>query len=368
MKATLVLEDGSTFQGVSIGVSGERIGELILYTGVVGYQEVLTDPANAGKIVVFTYPLIGNYGIAKKFYESGKAWPEAVVIKEKSRMYSNWQAEESFDDFLKKEDLVAASEVDTRTLAVKIRDDGQMLGIISTKEIKPAKLLKKLKDYKKKPDLDFIRKISVKKITKIKEGSQGLKIAILDLGMPKSFIKQLETLGCNLTLLPYNTDKNTILKLNPDGLIISSGPEEDKTILGIVGEVKQLVGKIPILGISTGHQILSLALGGRLEKMKLGHHGVNYPVKSAFSHKGDITVQNHSFVVDEESIKDKNDVEITLRNVNDNSIEEMESSRLKFISTQYYPASPGFNEVNDVFRRFLNQVRPKLMERAKRAT
>ena len=363
MKGILVLEDGSYFEGVPIGVAGERIGEVVLNTAVVGYQEIMTDPANAGKILVFTYPLIGNYGVAKKFYDSKKCWIEALIIKEESKMYSNWQAEDSFNNFLKKERLVAINEVDTRTLAVKVRDRGQMLGIVSTivplvrKETKIGDLVKRTKDYKKDMRKDFIRNISVKKITEIKGNPSGPKIVILDLGILNSFLRQLKILGCNITLLPYNTDADKIFGLNSDGLIISSGPEKDETISKIVELVKRLVGKIPLLGISLGHEIICLALGGRLRKLKVGHHGVNYPVKSPSSYKGDITVQNHSFIVDEDSIKGRNDINITLRNVNDDSIEEMESSPLKFISTQYYPVSPGFDEVNGVFKRFLELIK-----------
>jgi len=357
MTGILVLEDGSYFEGISIGKAGERIGEVVLNTAVVGYQEIMTDPANAGKIMVFTYPLIGNYGVAKKFSESKKCWIEALVIKEESKMYSNWQAEDSFNNFLKKEHLVAISEVDTRTLAVRIRDKGQMIGIVSSKEPKIGNLLKKLKEDKKDIRRDFIKNISVKKITEIKGNASGPKIAILDLGILNNFLKQLKTLECNLTLLPYNTDADKILGLNPDGLIISNGPEEDEAISGIVEVVKKFIGKIPLLGISLGHEIISLALGGRLKKLKAGHRGVNYPVKSPSSYKGDITVQNHSFVVDEESIKGRDDIKITLRNVNDDSIEEMESGQLKFISTQYYPVSPGFDEINGVFKRFLELIK-----------
>jgi len=362
MRGILVLEDGSYFEGVSIGKAGERIGEVVLNTAVVGYQEIMTDPTNAGKILVFTYPLIGNYGVARKFSESKKCWIEALVIKEESKMCSNWQAEDTFNNFLKKEHLVAISDVDTRTLAVKVRDYGEMLGIVSTavplagKETKIGELIKKVKDYKKHTKRNFIINIS-REITEIKGNTSRPKIAILDLGMLNSFLEQLKTLECNITLLPYNTDAEKILGLNPDGLIISNGPEEDEAISEIVEVVKKLIGKIPLLGISLGHEIISLALGGRLRRLKAGHRGVNYPVKSSSSYKGDITVQNHSFVVDEESVKGRDDINITLRNVNDDSIEEMESGSLKFISTQYYPVSPGFDETNGVFKRFLELMK-----------
>ncbi len=371
MKAVLVLEDGSTFHGLSAGVVGEKVGEVILNTAVVGYQEIMTDPANAGKILVLTYPLIGNYGVAKKFSESGKCWLSALVIKENSNMYSNWQAEDTFSNFLKKEGLVAMSEVDTRTLTVKIRDSGQMLGIVSSQEVKKSALLKKLKDYKREMKRDFIKDISVKRIKQIKGNPSGPRIAILNLGILNSFLEQLRELGCNLTLLPYNTDADKILGLNPDGLIISNGPEEDEAISKIVVVVQKLLGKIPILGISTGCEIIYLALGGKLKKMKIGHHGLNYPVRSPESYKGDITVQNHSYALDENSYpylslpqiplpplqKGEKGIKITLRNVNDNSIEEIESLPLKFISAQYYPVSPGSGEVNELFIRFLKYAK-----------
>ncbi len=353
MKAKLVLEDGSCFEGISLGTHGEKIGEIILNTAVVGYQEMLTDPANAGKILVLTYPLIGNYGTAEKFNESSKCWVEGLIIKENSRIYSNWQAEDSFENFLKKEKAVAISEIDTRTLAVHIRDNGEMLGIISTQETDNAKLLNKLRTNTKNAKKDFIKKISVKDVTKIKKDSGKSNIAILDLGITNGLIKQLETLNCNITLLPYDTGSEKILKSGFDALVISNGPEDDEANPLITQTIKEILGKIPVLGISAGHEIIALALGGKLKKMAIGHRGVNYPVKSPESFKGEITVQNHSFIVDEDSIKNRKDVEITLRNVNDNSIEEMGSKSLKFICTQYYPVSPGFEEVNPVFLRFL---------------
>lgn len=356
-KATLVLEDGISFEGISIGAPGERIGEVILNTAVVGYQEMVSDPTNAGKILVLTYPLIGNYGVADKFYESEKAWVSGLVIKEESRIYSNWQAEGPFGEFLKKEDIVTISGIDTRTLAVKIRDSGEMLGIISSSGTDKSVLLKKLKNYASSRKNNYIKQISTKNIKEIKGKPSEPRVAILDLGVLNSFVKQLKTLGCNLTIMPYDTEAEKILgDLKPDGVIISNGPEDDSAILDIVRTAKKLLGKVPILGISTGHEIMALALGGGLKRMKVGHHGVNYPVASPGSYKGEITVQNHSFVIDEKSLKGLDRVHVTLRNRNDNSIEEMESKRLKFISTQYYPASPGFDEINEVFNRFLKMI------------
>ncbi len=351
MKAMIVLEDGASFEGISIGVPGEKMGEVVLNTAVVGYQEMMTDPTNAGKILVLTYPLIGNYGVAKKFNESRKCWIAGLVIKEASRIYSNWQAEGSFQDFLQDEKVTAISDVDTRTLAVAIRDNGEMLGIISTTDLKKESLIKKLREHKAAKK-DLIREISVKHAAHTKVGS-GPNIAVLDLGFLHSFAHQLKTLGCNVTLLPYDTGARDILAGHPDGLIISNGPEDDASLPKVASTVRELLGKVPMMGIATGHQVIGIALGARLTKMKIGHHGVNYPVRATDSFKGDITVQNHSYVIDESTIKNSKNVAVTLRNVNDHTIEAMESKTLKLISVQYNPASPGFDEINEAFRRFL---------------
>jgi carbamoyl-phosphate synthase small subunit len=358
MKAMLVLENGSVFEGPSIGVGGEKAGRVVLDTAVVGYQEMISDPANAGKILIPTYPLIGNYGVAEKFYESSKCWINGLAIREESRIYSNWQAKGPFGEWLKKEGILAASGIDTRTLAVEIRDRGEIFGIISTETSDKALLLEKLAKYKDAPERDFISRISVKRITDLSHSGSGPRIAVLDMGILNSFLRQLEALRCRVTLLPYDTDAAKITALKPDGLILASGPEEDIAMPLIAKTVKALLGKIPMMGISAGHEIIGLALGAKIKAMKVGHHGVNYPVKGEDSYKGEITVQNHSLVVDEGSLKTKREVSITLRNINDGTIEEMESRPLKFISAQYYPVSPGFGEVNSLFKRFLKMMRP----------
>lgn len=352
MKAILMLEDGKSFVGEGLGVEGEKVGEVILNTAVVGYQEMMTDPANAGKILVLTYPLIGNYGIAPKFNESKHVWLEGLVIKEKSRIYSNWQAKTSFDAFIKEHNLLTMSEVDTRTLAVHLRQKGSMLGIISTKNFEAKELLAKINDFKKKPSESLLPKISVKKPLHLGKEKAKYKVAILDLGITNSIIRQLETLGFSITLLPYNTPAQEILRLKPKGLIISHGPEEDIGLKEVANNIKSLINRLPILGISTGHQVLAAALGAKITKLKLGHRGVNYPIHNPASYKGEITVQNHAYVVDTDSLNKIKEVKITSYNLNDRSVEEMESKKLKLIGTQYIPASPGFNEVNPVFYRF----------------
>ncbi len=356
MKAILILEDGKSFSGEALG-GGEKIGEVILNTAVVGYQEMLTDPANAGKILVLTYPLIGNYGCAPKFNESRSVWLAGLVIKEKSRIFSNWQAKESLDDFMQRHNLLAISAVDTRTLTVHLRQKGEMLGIISTHGSETKALLAKINDFRKGKKESLLPQISVSKPRQLgMPKAKAKKIAILDLGITNSTLRQLETMGLSITLLPYHTLAQEILRLKPDGLIISGGPEEDMGLKEATLNVKALIGKLPILGISTGHQVLAQALGAKITKMKLGHRGVNYPMHNPATYKGEITAQNHSYVVDIDSLNKIKDIKITGFNLNDRSVEEMESKKLKILGAQYIPASPGFAEVNNIFKKFLKMI------------
>jgi carbamoyl-phosphate synthase small subunit len=316
----------------------------------------MTDPANAGKILVLTYPLIGNYGIAPKFNESKNVWLEGLVIKEKSHIYSNWQAKTSLEAFIKEYNLLTMSEVDTRTLAVHLRQKGEMLGIISTKNFVAKELLGRINDFKKRPPESLLPKISVKKPLHLDKKKAKYKIVILDLGITHSIIRQLETLGFSITLLPYNSPAQEILRTKPKGLIISNGPEEDVGLKEVVNNIKPVISRLPILGISTGHQVLAEALGAKVTKLKLGHRGVNYPIHNPVSYKGEITVQNHGFVVDADSLNKIKAVKVTGYNLNDRTVEELESKKLKIISAQYYPANPGFNEVNAVFKKFIKML------------
>ena len=357
MKATLMLQDGRSFSGETMGVAGEQgIGEVVFNTAVVGYQEMITDPANAGKILVLTYPLIGNYGCAPKFNESKEAWISGLVIKEKSKIFSNWQAKESLDSFVKKHKLLVIQETDTRTLAVHLRQKGEMLGIISTNGATTKELLAKIEAFRKTPAVSLLPKISVIRPKHIGK-KKAKRIAILDLGITKSILSQLETLGLAITLLPYNASLDQIMRMKPRGLVISGGPEQDPGLEEVTVNVKRLIQRLPILGISTGHQVLASALGAKITKMKLGHHGVNYPVYNPTHYKGEITVQNHSYVVDTDSLSKIKQVKITGYNLNDRSVEEMESKKLKLIGVQYCPVRPGFNEVNPIFKRFLNLLK-----------
>jgi len=353
MKAQLVFEDGTMFAGETPRPIQDKIGEVILNTAVVGYQEMLTDPANAGKILVLTYPLIGNYGIAPKFDESRAIWLAGLVCKDISRMYSNWQATGGFGDFVKARNLSVLNAVDTRTVAVHLRDKGEMWGIVSSSPDSPQALLAKLKkDRKEAPPVSF-QGISTERATKAGKTKGNYTLAVLDLGLTQGLIAQLTTLGCSLHIFPFDTDIKTMLKIKPHGLVISNGPEGAAEFPGVAANIRACIKKVPILGISTGCQALAVALGAKTKKMKIGHRGVNYPISYPPSLKGEITVQNHSWAIDGPSLKKIKDVKASAFNLNDQSIEEIESKKLRIRGVQYYPTSPGFGEASPVLKRFL---------------
>ncbi len=356
MKAILMLEDGESFNAEVLGnQEADIIGKVVLNTAVVGYQEMMTDPANAGKILVLTYPLIGNYGINPKFNQSAKCWLNGLVIKEKSRIYSNWQAKSSLDDFIKQQSLLTITGVDTRTLTVHLREKGEQWGIISTSNENPQQLLAKIK--KSKNNQNFLDEISGVKYAAQPIKKYKYRLAILNLGIANDILKQLEILGIGYRLFAYNTKPEEILKSGLRGLIISDGPEEDAGLAGIISNIKLLVGKIPILGISTGCRVLALALGARINKMKLGHRGLNYPMYRPGFPKAEITAQNHSYIIEPGSLKKIKAIKIIGYNLNDNTIEEFESKKLKLMGVQYYPASYGFDEPNIVFKNFLKMLK-----------
>jgi carbamoyl-phosphate synthase small subunit len=358
MKAVLMLEDGKTFSGQGFGACTERIGKVILNTGVVGYQEMVTDPANAGRLLVLTYPLIGNYGTAEKFNESKKVWAAGLIIKESSRMYSNWQAKTSLEKFAKDKGLFVLQGIDTRTLAVHIRQKGEMLGIISG-ACPPAKELSaKLDAFRSRAADSVLPQISVGKPVVLSAAKpRRKKIAVLDIGVTQSVLRQLGSLGFCLTVLPYNTRPADILDLKLHGLIISGGPEEDPGLEVAVDTARSLIGMIPLMGIGAGHQVIARALGAKITRLKLGHRGVNYPVHNPGSQKGEITAQNHGLVVDAEALNRIKQVNITGYNLNDHSVEEIESKALRLLGVQYEPAAPGFDQINTAFVKFEKMIK-----------
>jgi carbamoyl-phosphate synthase small subunit len=361
-KALLVLEDGRIFEGTSFGAPGEHYGEVVFNTGMTGYQEVLTDPSYKGQIVVMTYPLIGNYGINEKDSESRSIWLEGFVVNELCRKPSNWRSEKDLDSFLKEYNIVGIEGIDTRALTKHIRETGAMRAVISTVDRNTQSLLEKVKAS---PDLigrDLVREVTCEKPYVMAE-NEGLHVIVVDYGLKYSILEQLIDAGCRITVVPADTTTYEIMKLQPDGVLLSNGPGDPAAVTYAVHTIRELlsIGTLPVFGICLGHQLIGLALGGDTYKLKFGHHGENHPVKDLATGTIDITVQNHGFCVDIGSL-DKEAIEITHMNLNDNTLEGMRHRELPLFSVQFHPeAGPGPHDARHLFGRFVELMKKEMI-------
>jgi carbamoyl-phosphate synthase small subunit len=334
MKAILALEDGTMFEGVSFGAEGEVAGEVVFNTQVVGFQEVLTDPAYGGQIVAFGYPHVGNAGINDRSNESDKAHALAFVVKEYSKMYSNWQAKESLADFMKRHKVIGIEGVDTRALTIHIRDNGEMKGIVSTKDLDKESLVSKAKAYKR-PDLISEMRSEARSLDSARdknqksEGSTKSETVIINLGVNNSTLAKYP----GAKIVAHDASAEKILAKKPEQVVISSGPGDPRKLTGLVEEVKKLVGKVPVYGIQNGACVLAMALGCTVDRMKVGHHGVNHPVVDPRTGRGEISAQNHSYGITEVA----KGVKIAHVNLNDKSIEKIISKDGTCVAALYYP-------------------------------
>ena len=367
-KAYLVLEDGFYLEGNSFGKEGETFGEVVFNTSITGYQEVLTDPSYKGQIVTMTYPLVGNYGINSRDIESRKIWLEGFVVREVSKVYSNWRGEKSLDEYLEENGITGIENIDTRALTRHIRLQGAMKGCISTIDGDIKKLVKKVRDFPSIIGKDLVKEVTCKEEYKWEEPlrdewgnkvifgeNKNIHIVVIDCGVKFNILRILKSFGCNVTVVPSSYSSGKILSFNPSGILISNGPGDPAGVPYIVETVRELIGKIPIFGICFGHQILGLSLGGRTFKLKFGHHGANHPVMDLMSKKVEITTQNHGFCVDIESLPE--DMEITHINLNDKTLEGMKHKKLPILSLQYHPeASPGPHDSRYLFNEFIEMA------------
>jgi carbamoyl-phosphate synthase small subunit len=354
MKAILLLEDGTVFEGNNFGSTGETTGEVVFNTSITGYQEIITDPSYKGQIVAMTYPLIGNYGVNKEDMESSKPWLEGFVVKELSSIFSNWRASSSLPEYLKKNNVIGIAGVDTRALTRHIRSQGAMQAILSTKDFNYKSLLSKLEKAPRLVGRDLVKEVTCKKTYEWQSSGtkKMFKVAVLDCGVKFSILRNLFKAGCTVKVYPANVSADEIMGYKPDGLLLSNGPGDPAAVGYVIETVKSLLGRIPIFGICLGHQMLGLALGGKTFKLKFGHHGGNHPVKDLKTGKISITSQNHGFNVDIKSIPDK-DVVMTHINLYDNTVEGLEHKNLPIFSVQYHPeANPGPNDANYLFEKF----------------
>ena len=352
MKAFLILEDGTVFTGTSIGSTRDMISEIVFNTSMTGYLEVLTDPSYAGQAVVMTYPLIGHYGITPDM-ESLKAWPDGYIVRELSRMPSNFRCEGTIQDFLKKYDIPGIAGVDTRALTKILREKGTMNGMITTNENYDLdEVISKLKNYKVE---GVVSKVTCAE-KYVLEGT-GKKVALLDLGAKKNIAKSLNDRGCEVTVYPADTTADEIIASNPDGIMLSNGPGDPAECTSIIKEIKKLYETdIPIFAICLGHQLMALATGGTTYKLKYGHRGGNHPVKDLQTGRVYISSQNHGYVVDEDKI-DPNVAVPAFKNVNDGTNEGLAYVGKNIFTVQFHPeACPGPQDSGYLFDRFLEMM------------
>ncbi|MCP4650642.1 MAG: glutamine-hydrolyzing carbamoyl-phosphate synthase small subunit [PVC group bacterium] len=354
-RAKLALEDGRIFPGFSFGATGTALGEVVFNTSLAGYQEILTDPSYKGQMVTMTYPLIGNYGVNEEDVESHKPFVEAFIVKECSRIASNWRSTMTLDEYLKKNNIIGIEGVDTRAITRHARLQGAMKAVLSTEDLDDKSLVAKAKASTGLVGVDLVKEVTSSEIKHwTKEGKY--KVVVLDCGVKLNILRELAGLDCQVIVVPASTTAEEILALNPDGLMLSNGPGDPAAVTYVVETVKQLIGKLPMFGICLGHQMLGQALGGKTYKLKFGHHGGNQPVKDLKTGKIDISVQNHGFCVDIDSLN-KDDIEITHINLNDQTLEGIRHKKLPIISVQFHPeACPGPHDSKYLFKQFMEMI------------
>lgn len=353
MKAFLILEDGHIFEGTSIGATKEIISEIVFNTSMTGYLEVLTDPSYAGQAVVMTYPLIGNYGICYEDMESLRPWPDGYIVRELSRMPSNFRCEGTIQEFLEKNDISGIAGIDTRALTKILREKGTMNGMITTNE--SFVLSDVISELKKYSPTGVVKKVTCDRTSKLEGGKY--KVALMDFGAKKNIAKSLHDRDCEVTVYPAGTSAEEILKENPDGIMLSNGPGDPKECTEIIREIKKLYdSEIPIFAICLGHQLMALATGADTHKMKYGHRGGNHPVKDLKSGRVYISSQNHGYVVDENTI-DTSIAEVGFINVNDKTVEGLRYKNKPVFTVQFHPeACPGPQDSGLLFNEFITMM------------
>ena len=353
MKAFLILEDGTVFTGQSIGAQREVISEIVFNTSMTGYLEVLTDPSYAGQAVVMTYPLIGNYGICYEDMESDRPWPDAFIVRELSRIPSNFRSEDTIQNFLLKYDIPGISGIDTRALTKILREKGTMNGCITTDEhYQIDEIIPKLKAY---TTGKVVEKVTCKE--KYVLNGDGPKVALLDLGAKRNIARSLNERGCEVTVYPALTSAKEILDADPDGIMLSNGPGDPKECTSILEEIKKLYqSDVPIFAICLGHQLMALANGADTYKMKYGHRGGNHPVRDLETGRVYISSQNHGYVVDTDTL-DPSVAVPAFENVNDGTNEGLAYTGKNIFTVQYHPeACPGPRDSAYLFDRFMKMM------------
>ncbi len=351
-KAFLILADGTVYEGKSIGAERETISEIVFNTSMTGYLEVLTDPSYSGQAVVMTYPLIGNYGITPDM-ESKRPWVGGYIVRELSRIPSNFRCEGTIQDFLEKNDIPGICGIDTRALTIRLRESGTMNGMITTDEnFKLDEVLERIKAYSTG---DEVSRTTCSEKEVLPGGKY--KVALLDLGAKANIAKSLHECDCEVTIYPANTTAEEIIASKPDGIMLSNGPGDPKVCTDIIKEVKKLYDSdIPIFAICLGHQLMALATGADTYKLKYGHRGGNHPVKDMETGRVYISSQNHGYVVDEKTLPESVAVPSFI-NVNDGTCEGLKYLSKNVYTVQFHPeANPGPKDSSYLFDKFLDMM------------
>lgn len=395
MEALLALEDGKVFRGRSIGTVGERTGEVVFNTSMVGYQEVLTDPSYRGQMVVMTYPEIGNYGVNEVDVESTRPQISGFIVRQMSEMHSNWRASKDLNQYLRENRVVGISEIDTRALTRHLRSGGVIRGCLSTEDLAVDSLVAKARSSPNLSDVDLVGEVTCREAYSWQDGrpamwsgglaqvggersDTGLRappdaragadpeprvsgssrephVVAYDFGAKQNILRCLRDAGCRITVVPAAFAAKEALALHPDGIFLSNGPGDPASATYAIEAVRGLIGRAPIFGICLGHQILGLALGARTFKLKFGHRGGNQPVKDVRTGRIAITAQNHGYAVDERALPSS--IEVSHVNLNDGTIEGFTHRGAPIFSVQYHPeSSPGPHDSLYLFDQFLDMM------------
>ena len=368
--ALLVLEDGAVFPGHAVGAAGEVSGEVVFNTAMTGYQEILTDPSYTGQLVCLTYPLIGNYGVNDDDPESHRPWTRGLIVRELAARHSNWRATGDLGSYLRQHGIVAIDEVDTRALTRHLRLHGAKTGIISTTDLDAASLIAKAQRAPKLGELDLVRDVAPAAIAPLTlpansyapvsaetppRAAGSPHVVAIDAGAKHNIMRNLAARGCRVTLAPATAAAAAIAALAPDGLFLSNGPGDPEQAPYLVRTVQELLDghrELPVFGICLGLQIMSLALGAEIFKLKFGHHGANHPVREERTGVVSITSQNHGYAVAAASLPA--DLRITHVNLNDGTVEGIEHRGRPVFAIQYHPeAAPGPHDAQYLFDRFI---------------
>ena len=352
-KAILLLEDGTIYEGKSFGAEGTNFGELVFNTSMTGYQEILTDPSYAGQVIVMTYPEIGNYGINDDDFESEKPATRGFIVKSCSEKDSHYKSKQTLSDYLKQNGIVGISNIDTRALTRKIRENGCMNCVVTTQEIS-EELREKLSQYKMDKDIVLsVTRADVKRMP-----NSGVKMAVIDFGTKQNILENLHQKGCDLTVFPATVTAEELLGGEFDAVFLSNGPGNPEDVTYAIETIKEIIGKLPIFGICLGHQVLSLVLGAKTYKLKYGHRGGNHPAINLQTNKVMMTSQNHSYAVEESTLP--NNAVVTYKNLNDGTIEGLNYPALNIESVQFHPeAAPGPTDANEIFDSWIKMLEEK---------